>query len=136
MRAYGRTLFELIYHKTPIYAVDRQPLFCTFCARAQNVSKQSCHLGPSGPNGKIREKITLRRYTESFLCVVIQSLSCNVSECISFIVSIKLCASSIMTTASLSLKPAVFKTFWGVIISCKHLIHPLEIENFQRWQNK
>ena len=57
LRAYGRTLFELIYHKTPIYAVDRQPLFCTFCARAQNVSKQSCHLGPSGPNGKIREKI-------------------------------------------------------------------------------
>ena len=57
MRADGRTLFELIYHNTPIYAVDRQPLFCTFCARAQNVSKQSCHLGPSGPNGKIREKI-------------------------------------------------------------------------------
>ena len=54
-RTDGRTLFELIYHKTPIYAVDRQPLFCTFCARAQNVSKQSCHLGPSGPNGKIRE---------------------------------------------------------------------------------
>ena len=61
LRAYGRTdgrtIFELIYHNTPIYAVDRQPLFCTFCARAQNVSKQSCHLGPSGPNGKIREKI-------------------------------------------------------------------------------
>ena len=57
MRADGRTLFELIYHDTPIYAVDRQPLFCTFCARAQNVSKQSCHLGPSGPNGKIREKM-------------------------------------------------------------------------------
>ena len=57
MRADGRTLFELIYYNTPIYAVDRQPLFCTFCARAQNVSKQSCHLGPSGPNGKIREKI-------------------------------------------------------------------------------
>ena len=57
LRADGRTLFELIYHNTPIYAVDRQPLFCTFCARAQNVSKQSCHLGPSGPNGKIREKI-------------------------------------------------------------------------------
>ena len=56
-RTYGRTLFKLIYHNTPIYAVDRQPLFCTFCARAQNVSKQSCHLGPSGPNGKIREKI-------------------------------------------------------------------------------
>ena len=56
-RTDGRTLFELIYHKTPIYAVGRQPLFCTFCARAQNVSKQSCHLGPSGPNGKIREKI-------------------------------------------------------------------------------
>ena len=55
--ARGRTLFELIYHNTPIYAVDRQPLFCTFCARAQNVSKQSCHLGPSGPNGKIRGKI-------------------------------------------------------------------------------
>ena len=61
MRAYGhgRTLFELIYHNNPIYAVDRQPLFCTFCARAQNASKQSCHLGPSGPNGKIREKIDL-----------------------------------------------------------------------------
>ena len=59
LRAYVRTLFELIYHNTPIYAVDRQPLFCTFCARAQNVSKQSCHLGPSGPNGKIREKIGL-----------------------------------------------------------------------------
>ena len=58
MSADGRTLFELIYHKTPIYAVDRQPLFCTFCARAQNVSKQSCHLGPSGLNGKIREKIS------------------------------------------------------------------------------
>ena len=57
-RTDGRTLFELIYHNTPIYAVDRQPLFCTFCARAQNVSKQSCHLGPSGPNGKIREKIS------------------------------------------------------------------------------
>ena len=57
VRTYVRTLFELIYHKTPIYAVDRQPLFCTFCARAQNVSKQSCHLGPSGPNGKIREKM-------------------------------------------------------------------------------
>ena len=56
-RTDGRTLFELIYHIIPIYAVDRQPLFCTFCARAQNVSKQSCHLGPSGPNGKIREKI-------------------------------------------------------------------------------
>ena len=52
-RTDGRTLFELIY------AVDRQPLFCTFCARAQNVSKQSFHLGPSGPNGKIREKIKL-----------------------------------------------------------------------------
>ena len=63
MRAYvrtdGRTLFELIYHKTPNCAVDRQPLFYTFCARAQNVSKQSCHLGPSGPNGKIREKIII-----------------------------------------------------------------------------
>ena len=45
-----------VYHNTPIYAVDRQPLFCTFCARAQNVSKQSCHLGPSGQNGKIRGK--------------------------------------------------------------------------------
>ena len=56
-RTDGRTLFELIIQ---IYAVDRQPLFCTFCARAQNVSKQSCHLGPSGPNGKIREKIYLR----------------------------------------------------------------------------
>ena len=71
MRAYGRTLFELIYHNTPIYAVDRQPLFCTFCARAQNVSKQSCHLGPSGPNGKIREKI-LPLYdstgTQSYYC--------------------------------------------------------------------
>ena len=68
MRAYvrtdGRTLFELMYHITPIYAVDRQPLFCTFCARAQNVSKQSCHLGPSGPNGKIREKIL------SLLCII------------------------------------------------------------------
>ena len=62
MRAYGRTLFELIYHNTPIYAVDRQPLFCTFCARAQNVSKQSCHLGPSGPNDKIREKILKLSY--------------------------------------------------------------------------
>ena len=36
LRAYVRTLFELIFHNTPIYAVDRQPLFCTFCARAQN----------------------------------------------------------------------------------------------------
>ena len=54
-RTYVRTLFELIFQT---YAVDRQPLFCTFCARAQNVSKQSCHLGPSGPNGKIREKIS------------------------------------------------------------------------------
>ena len=61
-RTDGRTLFELIYHNTPIYAVDRQPLFCTFCARAQNVSKQSCHLGPSGPNGKIREKIYIISY--------------------------------------------------------------------------
>ena len=60
-RTDGRTLFELIYHNTPIYAVDRQPLFCTFCARAQNVSKQSCHLGPSGPNGKIREKISRQK---------------------------------------------------------------------------
>ena len=59
LRAYVRTLFELIFHNTPIYAVDRQPLFCTLCARAQNVSKQSCHLGPSGPNGKIREKIPI-----------------------------------------------------------------------------
>ena len=58
-RTDGRTLFELIYHKNPIYAVDCQPLFCTFCARAQNVSKQSCHLGPSGPNGKIRENIEI-----------------------------------------------------------------------------
>ena len=69
MRAYGRTLFELIYHNTPIYAVDRQPLFCTFCARAQNVSKQSCHLGPSGPNGKIREKI--------FPCVLVEEELCS-----------------------------------------------------------
>ena len=55
VRTYVRTHFELIFQN---YAVDRQPLFCTFCARAQNVSKQSCHLGPSGPNGKIREKIS------------------------------------------------------------------------------
>ena len=66
-RTDGRTLFELIYHNTPIYAVDRQPLFCTFCARAQNVSKQSCHLGPSGPNGKIREKINLRVVMKLYL---------------------------------------------------------------------
>ena len=58
-RAHGRTdgqtdrgtLFELIFQN---YAVNRQPLSCTYCARAQNVSQQSCHLGP---NGKIREKM-------------------------------------------------------------------------------
>ena len=66
-RTYGWTLFELIYHVTPIYAVDRQPLFCTFCARAQNVSKQSCHLGPSGPNGKIREKMIFQRGARYFI---------------------------------------------------------------------
>ena len=62
MRADGQTPFELIYHNTPIYAVDRQPLFCTFCARAQNMSKQSCHLGP---NGKVQEKISKTKCCES-----------------------------------------------------------------------
>ena len=27
--------------------VDHQPLFCTFCARAQNVLKRPCNLGPN-----------------------------------------------------------------------------------------
>ena len=81
MRAYGRTLFELIYHKTPIYAVDRQPLFCTFCARAQNVSKQSCHLGPSGPNGKIREKIcSPQRYFITMVISIVSYVQLSVGE--------------------------------------------------------
>ena len=74
-RTDGRTLFELIYHNTPIYAVDRQPLFCTFCARAQNVSKQSCHLGPSGPNGKIREKYflnVLHLHQSQIICLTLK----------------------------------------------------------------
>ena len=75
MRADGRTLFELIYHNTPIYAVDRQPLFCTFCARAQNVSKQSCHLGPSGPNGKIREKMNIHSEKCTSILIILMDFS-------------------------------------------------------------
>ena len=37
--------------------VDRQILFCTFCARAQNAFGHPWHLGPLGPSGKGREKI-------------------------------------------------------------------------------
>ena len=33
-RMYGRKIYDLIFQN---YAVDREPLFCTFSARAQNV---------------------------------------------------------------------------------------------------
>ena len=72
----GRTLSELIYHNNPIYAVDRQPLLYTFCARAQNVSKQSCHLGP---NGKIREKMA------RYLKIKILMATCHLSLTLDFV---------------------------------------------------
>ena len=55
-----QTLFELIFHNILIWAVDHQPLFCTFSAHAQNLSKQSSHLGPKCPNGKLQDLITIK----------------------------------------------------------------------------